>query len=182
MKARSTRMRYYDFDFRRLLVNLFLRFWQCAQKGAWRTGSGWRRRQGGGWYYCSWKQRAGLTTLTDLLVAATIGYGCSFHIQSILHYDRQMLYVALKVRLYSWIISLLPAESTTSEGSLYIFLLSANSIYNWQEQWQPSLNRDCNPYTNGHAEGIFKLAPTHCFLNLKTSSSSSSFDGLWNFK
>jgi hypothetical protein len=34
MKARSTRMRYYDFDFRRLLVNLFLRFWQCAQKGA----------------------------------------------------------------------------------------------------------------------------------------------------
>ena len=48
MKARSTRMRYYYFDFRRLLVNLFLRSWQWAQKGAWRTGSGWRRRQGGG--------------------------------------------------------------------------------------------------------------------------------------
>ena len=48
MKARSNGMRYCYFDFQRFLVNLFLRFWQCAQKGAWRTGSGWRRRQGGG--------------------------------------------------------------------------------------------------------------------------------------
>ena len=102
----------------------------------------------------------GFTTLTDLLVAATRGYGCGFHIQPILHYDRQMLYVVLTVQLYSWIISLLPAESTASEGSLYVSFLSANSIYNWQGAWQPSLNRDCNPYTNGHAEGIFKLAST----------------------
>lgn len=32
MKARSTRMRYYYFDFRRLLVNLFLRFYSVCKR------------------------------------------------------------------------------------------------------------------------------------------------------
>jgi hypothetical protein len=44
----------------------------------------------------------GLTTLTDLLIGRSDErYGCDFHIQPILHNDRQMLYVVLTVQLYS---------------------------------------------------------------------------------
>ncbi len=69
--------------------------------------------------------------------------------------------MALTGRLYSSIISLLPVEFTTSEGSLYSFLLLAAKSYTvTRDQYNRASTEIITPEEIRIAEGIFKFAFT----------------------
>jgi hypothetical protein len=95
-----------------------------------------------------------------LLVAATRGYGCGFHIHHLPIIVQDRVYVVLTGRLYSSIISLLPVEFTTSEGALHSFLLLANSYIISRGEYDRDSTEIITPVQIRHTEGIFKLAST----------------------